>query len=396
MTGGATLHLVLSLTAAATLLVAALLGARRCGQPAVGITVAAGCAGVAALLSSVPAFYPADPVSVTAALVVAVGLAGSGLFTTAAALSRRLRAMSPLAVGGTVLMVQVLLIVDGALASVSRPAAGHHSQLLLLVLLTALWPLVGAGVLVAIGRRVLRYIGSRPMRAVLRIAALLLGLLTVALIGLAALQLTPASLPGRAHLVMIGDIVVFACASLLGLCLIGTRSRRRLRPWAESMTAALLFWRLGRLEVLLVGAMPRWQRGEAIARPSLWHEQPANALYARMVVIWDTTRALLSSVPPEVVSEAVDLAHRHSSTTSTVGRAALAEATWLGWALRDPHASTPVAFQVLDQEQPPGAGELLAEARFQLRISGLLHRRSAPSRQILRQLDHAAESPGRA
>lgn len=395
MTGGAALHLGLSVTAGVTLLVAALLGTRRSTQSAVGISIAAGGAGITALLSSVLPATPAARASTTAAIIVTVGLTGSGLFTTATALSRRLRAVSPLAAGGTVLIVQVLLIVDGALIPLSRSeAAEYHPQLLLLVTLTALWPLAGAGVLVAIGRRVLRYIGSRPMRAVLRTATALLALLVVTLAGLTLLELTPAPPAGGAHLVMLGDIVLFACASLLGLGLIGTRLRRVLRPQIDSLTAALLFWRLRHLEQLLVDAMPRWQRAEAIARPSLRHEKPVNALYARMVVIWDTTRALLSAVPPEVVAEAVDHAQRQGAMLSTVRRAALAEATWLRWVLRDPHSTTPVAFHVLGQELPPGAGELFAEARFQLRISELLLRRRPVGHGVLRQLDHAAESPG--
>lgn len=367
------MHLTLSLIAAATLLLAAVLGLRRRTQPAVGITVAALFAGVAALLGAVPS--PGTPTArayLAAGILVAIGLAGTGLFTTATALSRRLYAISPIAAGGGVLLGQILLLVDGALLPLVEPRTGGscYPQLVMLTGLTLVWPMVGTAVLIGHGRRVLRYIPSTAMQTTLRLSAALFVAAFAALAVLAALQLHPAASPVAQGALAASDVVLLCCATLLGLGLVATRLSGPLQPVIEQVRAAVLFLRLRRLEGVLVSAVPSWQQSEAIARPSLLRERPDAALYARMVVIWDTTRALLSGVPTHVVSAAVDFAREHGSGTSPDRRAALAEASWLAWALRGGRGDGPDAtFQVLDAEPPPRTGELLAEARLQTEVS---------------------------
>ncbi|KAA1012202.1 hypothetical protein FVA95_27470 [Pseudonocardia sp. EV170527-09] len=367
------MHLTLSLVAATTLLLAAVLGLRRRTQPAVGITVAAFFAGVAAVLGAIP--LPEMPTSrayLAAGVLIAIGLAGTGLFTTASALSRRLYAISPIAAGGGVLLGQILLIVDGALHPLIEPRTGGscNPQLAMLTGLTLAWPMVGAGVLIGHGRRVLRYIPSTAMQTTLRLSAALFVAALSALAVLAALQLLPATSPGARGVIAASDVVMLCCATLLGLGLVATRLSIPLQPVIEQIRAAVLFHRLRGLEQVLVSAVPSWKQSEVIAQPSLLRERPDAALYARMVVIWDTTRALLSRVPTQVVSAAVDFAHENGSGTSPDRRAALAEASWLAWALRGELGDGPdAAFQVLDPELPPRTGELLAEARLQVEVA---------------------------
>ncbi|GAA1388847.1 hypothetical protein GCM10009613_26850 [Pseudonocardia kongjuensis] len=364
-------HLLLSSVSATALLTAALLGVRNRTRPAVGISVAAFFAGAASLLTALPTPPPVAREHHAALILIAVGLAGSGLFTTVTAVSRRLRAVSPVAAAGSIVILQLLLISGGALEPLSRAGAPGRPELTILAFISVLWPTVGAALLIVVGRRLLRYITSRCLRATLRAAAVLAALALAALAVLAALQLPPGwAAPGT---VLAADAVLFIALTLLGLGLIGTRLAGPARPLVRALEHTLLYLRLGWWERRLVAAVPEWGRRTAVAPPSPLHGAQ-EALYARLVVIWDVTRTLLSTVPIAVLDASVDFAEAHGPRSSPQRRAALAEAGWLSWALQTPDQGQAAGeFRVLD-DAAPAAGELSREARFQLQIASVLRR----------------------
>ncbi|RZT75488.1 hypothetical protein EV383_6228 [Pseudonocardia sediminis] len=362
-----------------TLLVAGGLGLGKRDQAAAGFTIAALCAGGSALLGALHFLAPSTQGYGAVAMLMLLGGVGSGLFTTAAALSTRLRGASPLAAGGGVLLVQILLLVDGGANPLTR-AEGLGSQLnvALLVLLTLGWVGVGTVLVLHTGRELVRFISSPALGRALSIAGALLGGLIVVGTVLAVVTLAPAqSIPGQTPIALTATALLLLAAAALGTILGGMRLRTTLRPRLLAIEAAVLFWRLARLERRLLNAAPNWAPPAGLSTPTA-RSGAREALYARMVIIWDTTRALLSVTDTDVVDASLDFVERAEPTSGPARRAALAEAGWLHLALSDRAGQGPgERFTVLPHDGGNLTTDLITEAAFQVQVSKVLHRESA-------------------
>ena len=361
----------LPLIAAAVLTAAGALGLWKRPRSALGISAAALCGAAAAGLSALPTHAPPDQFWSRAAILVLVAGVGSGLFLTATTLSRNLQAVSPVAISGTVLLVQILLL--GEMERTPSGAPGSTTATVTLHVLTLCWAVAPALLVAHIARGRFPFIESALVRAVLRIAAWILPVLVGSATVLVLVVLAPGlAVSGHSLSAEIARTVLLASATVLGLCLTVTRLRRRLLPVVQWARAAVLCQQLSRFEQDLVTVVPMWARPDVVAQPTVLRN-PSAALYARLVVIWDTTRALLSSTDPRIVDAGFDFADAVEPRSPHGRRTAIAEASWLSQALgARPGTAPEEQFTVLPEPAEVPAVDMVAEAQFLREVAQIL------------------------
>lgn len=365
------------LLAGAALLLAGALGVTNRDQAAVGITVAAFCGGTAAVLAALRLLLPGASGYTETAILLLLGGVGSGLFTTAVVLSRRLRTASPIAAGGAILLVQALLLTEGGTTPLAGDdGPGGQLNVALLVVVTLAWASAGTFLAIYACRELVRFIGSRHVRRALHAAGILLGLAdacgVILVVVVAYAHGTSSS--SRAAIVETLTATILIVATVLGLILIATRLRTALRPQLITVRASVLFWQLAWLERRLLAAAPHWARPAGLRTPAA-RNGASEALYARMVIIWDTTRALLSVTDADIIDASLDFADHTEPSAPPARRAAVAEAGWLHLALCDGAGHGPgEQFTVLAHDAAGLTTDLVGEAGFQLRVARVLRR----------------------
>jgi hypothetical protein len=182
----------------------------------------------------------------------------------------------------------------------------------------------------------------------------------------------PISVPVPVDLPRIIEVTASVGLSLIAAAFLIPRLAAALDPARRWASAWLAVRRLAPLTQALEAGAPEWDTPRSRSDASLRH--PSLRLYREVIAIRDTSWTLLASVDDAIIAEAVAFARRCVLSTDEQAIAALAEACWLGHALRVRRSGSrhPVpAHDLVILDRPPDEddGSLRDEVTFLLAVA---------------------------